>query len=32
MADRIVGLQRTCDKLNLENDRLKEDYQALLES
>ena len=32
MSDRIVELQRTCEKLKLENDRLKEDYQALLES
>ena len=32
MSDRIVDLQRTCEKLKLENDRLKEDYHALLES
>jgi chromosome segregation ATPase len=32
MSDRIVDLQRPCEKLKLENDRLKEDYQALLES
>ena len=32
MSDRIVDLQGTCEKLKLENDRLKEDYHALLES
>ena len=32
MSDRIVELQRTCDKLKLENTRLKEDYHNLLES
>ena len=32
MTDRIVELQRICERLKLENDRLKEDYQALLEN
>ena len=32
MSDRIVELERICERLKLENDRLKEDYQALLEN
>ena len=32
MSDRIVELQRIGERLKLENDRLKEDYHALLET
>ena len=32
MSDRIDQLEKTSEKLQLENDRLKEDYQTLLDS
>ena len=32
MSDRIDQLEKTSEKLQLENDRLKEDYQALLDN
>ena len=32
MSDRIEELERICESLKLENERLKEDYKALLEN
>ena len=32
MSDRIDHLEKTCEKLKLENDRLQEDYGCLLEN